>query len=148
MRRLGIDTYPENVAYLHRECELYRAEGFQALSKVEICVNGRRILAVLNAVDDDSIVTPGDLGLSEEAFAKLGVEEGHLVSIEHAEPPASMNAVRRNIEGERLSQEDFHHIISDITDMRYSKTEISAFVVASGQTDMYRDQESKHDSRT
>jgi thymidine phosphorylase len=140
LRRLGIDTYHENVAYLHRECEVYRAEGFQALSKVKICVNGRRILAVLNVVDDDSIVTPADLGLSEEAFAKLGVSEGHLVSIEHAEPPESMNAVRRKIEGERLSQQDFSHIISDITDMRYSKTEISAFLVASGQTDMDRDE--------
>ena len=140
VRRLGIDTYRENVAYLHRECELYRAEGFQALSKVKICVDGRRILAVLNVVDDHSIVTATDLGLSEEAFVKLGVEEGHLVSIEHAEPPASMNAVRRKIAGERLSQQDFEHIISDITDLRYSKTEIAAFLVASGQTDMDRDE--------
>ncbi len=140
VRRLGIDTYRENVAYLHRECELYRAEGFQALSKVKICVDGRRILAVLNVVDDHSIVTATDLGLSEEAFLKLGVEEGHLVSIEHAEPPASMNAVRRKIAGERLSQQDFEHIISDITDLRYSKTEIAAFLVASGQTDMDRDE--------
>jgi thymidine phosphorylase len=140
LRRLGIDTYRENVVYLHRECELYRAEGFQALSKVKICADGRRILAVLNVVDDDSIVTPTDLGLSEEAFAKLGVNEGHLVSIDHAEPPASMNAVRRKIAGERLSQEDYRHIINDITDKRYSKTEISAFLVASGQTDMDRDE--------
>jgi len=140
VRRLGIDTYRENVAYMNRECEVYRAEGFQALSKVKICVNGKRILAVLNVVDDHSIVSAGDLGLSEEAFAKLAVEEGQLVSIEHAEPPASMNAVRRKIEGERLSQQDFRHIISDITDLLYSKTEIAAFLVASGQTDMDRDE--------
>lgn len=138
--RLGIDTYRENVAYLHRECELYRAEGFQALSKVKICADGVHILAVLNIVDDDSIVTSSDLGLSEEAFTKLGLSEGHLVSIEHAEPPASMNAVRRKIAGERLSQDDFYHIINDITDKLYSKTEISAFLVASGQTDMDRDE--------
>lgn len=140
VRRLGIDTYRENVAYLHRDCELYRAEGFQALSKVKICVNGQRILAVLNVVDDRSIVSPCDLGLSEQAFAKLGVEEGRLVSIEHAEAPLSMNAVRRKIEGERLNQDDYTHIISDITEMRYSKTEIAAFLVASGQTDMDRDE--------
>lgn len=140
LRRLGIDTYRENVAYLHRECEVYRAEGFQALSKVKICANGQRILAVLNVVDDDSIVSTTDLGLSEEAFAKLGLEEGHIVSIEHAEPPASMNAVRRKIAGERLTQQDFTNIITDITDKRYSKTEISAFLVASGQTDMDRDE--------
>ncbi len=140
LRRMGIDTYRENVAYLHRDCEVYRVEGFQALSKVKICANGRHILAVLNVVDDDSIVTTGDLGLSEEAFAKLGLKQGHLVNIEHAEPPASMNAVRRKIAGERLNQEDFRQIINDITDKRYSKTEISAFLVASGQTDMDRDE--------
>ena len=140
LRRLGIDTYRENVVYLHRECELYRAEGFQALSKVEICADHRRILAVLNVVDDERIVTPAEIGLSEEAFAKLGLDEGHKVSIEHAEPPVSMAAVRRKIAGERLNQDDFYAIIRDITNKRYSKTEISAFLVASGQTDMDQDE--------
>jgi len=140
LRRLGIDTYRENVAYLHRDCEIYRAEGFQALSKVEICADGQRILAVLNVVDDDKIVTAVDLGLSEEAFAKLALAEGHMVSIEHAEPPESMNAVRRKITGERLNQDDYRHIIADITERRYSKTEIAAFLVASGQSDMDRDE--------
>ena len=54
LRRVAIDTYHENVAYLHRNCALYRAEGFQALSKVEIQANGICIYAVLNIVDDDS----------------------------------------------------------------------------------------------
>lgn len=140
LKRLGIDTYYENVAYLHRECELYRAEGFQALSKVEICTNGQCILAVLNVVDDTRFVTTDELGLSEEAFARLAQKEGQMVSVEHAEPPASMDAVRRKIAGERLDQNDFNAIVGDITDSRYSKTEISAFLVASGQTDMDRDE--------
>ncbi|MBT8119395.1 MAG: thymidine phosphorylase family protein [Gammaproteobacteria bacterium] len=140
LRRLGIDTYRENVVYLHRECEVYRTEGFQALSKVKVCSDGQHILAVLNVVDDENIVMSGDLGLSEEAFIRLGLDEDSMVRIEHAEPPASMDAVRRKIAGERLSQQDFHNIIRDITDTRYSKTEISAFLVASGQTDMDRDE--------
>ena len=44
LRRVAIDTYRENVAYLHRDCAVYRAEGFQALSKVEVRANGHRIL--------------------------------------------------------------------------------------------------------
>ena len=107
MRRLGIDTYRENVAYLHRDCAIYRAEGFQALSKVKICADRKRILAVLNVVDEETIVKPDELGLSEETFANLGLPEGSIVAVEHAEPPASMNAVRRKIAGERLGQEDF-----------------------------------------
>ncbi|MBU0745807.1 MAG: hypothetical protein KKB08_04360, partial [Gammaproteobacteria bacterium] len=34
LRRVAIDTWRENVAYLHRDCAVYRAEGFQALSKI------------------------------------------------------------------------------------------------------------------
>ena len=28
LRRVAIDTYRENVAYLHRDCGHYRSEGF------------------------------------------------------------------------------------------------------------------------
>jgi thymidine phosphorylase len=140
MRRIGIDTYHENVAYLHRDCEIYRAEGFQALSKIEITTNGHRILAVLNVVDDDTIVTPGELGLSEQAFNQLHVDEQTLVQVKHAEPPDSMDAVRRKINGERLNQADFDAITKDIVESRYSKMEMAAFLVASGQTSLDRDE--------
>ena len=114
IRRIGIDTYHENVAYLNRECGIYRAEGFQALSKIQISTNGSRVLAVLNVVDDASIVQPGELGLSEQAFSQLNVAEGSLVTVNHAEPPKSMDAVRRKINGERLDQDDFSNITNDI----------------------------------
>lgn len=140
LRKLAIDTYHENVAYLHRDCELYRAEGFQALSKIQISTNSHRILAVLNVVDDTSIVTPDELGLSEQAFNKMGMEEGCLVQVSHAELPDSMDAVRRKINGERLSQEDFNAITRDIVETRYSKMEMAAFLVASGQNSLDRDE--------
>jgi thymidine phosphorylase len=72
LRRVAIDTWHENVAYLHRDCAVYRAEGFQALSKVEVRANGRHILATVNVVDDAAIVGCHELGLSEDAFAAAG----------------------------------------------------------------------------
>ncbi len=140
LRRVAIDTYRENVAYLHRECVIYRAEGFQALSKIEISANGNTVLAVLNVVDDASIVTPDELGLSEQAFTQMGVAQGSLVKVAHAEPPRSMDAVRRKITGERLTAEDFHAITQDIASNRYSKMEMAAFLVASGQTGLDREE--------
>lgn len=140
LKRVGIDTYRENVAYLHRECDLYRAEGFQALSKVEIRANGQRILASLNVVDDAAIVDCQQLGLSEDAFEALGVEEGHPVSVSQAEPPASIPALHRKLAGERLSREDFRHIIRDIAELRYSKIELTAFVVACDRGELDREE--------
>ncbi|MCW9025178.1 MAG: thymidine phosphorylase family protein [Gammaproteobacteria bacterium] len=140
LRRVGIDTYHENVAYLHRNCALYRAEGFQALSKIEINAEGKRIFAVLNVVDDETIVCEDELGLTEQAFTQLGLAEGSLTFVAHTEPPASMDAVRRKIDGSRLTLKDFRNITRDITENRYSKMEMAAFLVASVQSGMDREE--------
>jgi thymidine phosphorylase len=140
LRRVGIDTYGENVAYLHRDCALYRAEGFQALAKISISCNDRHILAVLNVVDDPLIITTEELGLSEQAFAHFGAPEGQPVTVAQAEPPLSMDAVRRKILGERLSLDDYRNIACDIAVNRYSKMEMAAFVVATTQIGLDRDE--------
>lgn len=140
LKRVGIDTYKENVAYLHRDCEIYRAEGFQALSKVEVRANNNCILATLNVVDDPAIVDCQELGLSEDAFAMLGVADGHAASVSQAEPAQSIPALHRKISGERLNRDDFSAIVQDIASHRYSKIELTAFVVASNQGELDRDE--------
>ncbi len=141
LRRIGIDTHRENVAYLHRNCAIYRAEGFQTLSKIQVhAATGHLITATLNVVDDENIVTPGQLGLSEQAFNQLGVDAGAWVSVAHAERAASMDAVRRKIAGERLDEKDYYEIIADIADSHYTKNEIAAYVVATKQNEMDRDE--------
>ena len=140
LKRVAIDTYHENVAFLHRNCEIYRAEGFQALCKISIMANGTRIHAVLNVVDDEHIVSPTQLGLAEQAFDQLNMEEDHLVCVEHAEPPGSMDAVRRKINGERLTRNDFQFITDDIIDNRYSRMEMATFLVACAQSGLDREE--------
>ncbi len=140
LRRVAIDTYRENVAYLNRDCAVYRAEGFQALSKVEVRANGRRILATLNVTSDPRIVQCHEVGLSEDAFDQLGVPKGHPVTISQAEPPASIAALHRKIDGERLGRADFESIVRDIAEHRYSKIELSAFVVATNRGELDREE--------
>ncbi|MFM2059676.1 MAG: hypothetical protein RLY71_4061 [Pseudomonadota bacterium] len=140
IRRVGIDTWRENVAYLHRDCPVVRAAGFQALAKVLVRANGTAISAVLNVVDDDRIVEACELGLSEDAFRRLDIPEGHSASIGPAEPPGSISALHRKIAGERLSRDDLHAIIGDIAQARYSKIELAAFVVATNGHDLDREE--------
>ena len=140
LKRVAIDTYRENVAYLHRDCAVYRAEGFQALAKVQVRANGKTILATLNVVDDESIVGCDELGVSEDAFAQLEVAHGHAASVSQAEPPESIPALFRKINGERLSREDFAAIVRDIAGHRYSKIELTAFVVACNRSELDREE--------
>jgi len=148
VRRVGIDTFHEHVVFLHRECGIVSAQGFQALSKVDIGLDGngndngraRGISGVVNVVDDACIVGPDELGLSLRAFERLGVPEGAEVSIAHAEPPASMQALHRKIGAERLPRDDWRALVGDIAHERYSKIELAAFVVAVSQTELDRDE--------
>ena len=140
LRQVAIDTYKENVAYIHRNCEVYRVEGFQALSKIEIRANGHSIFATLNVVDDTSIVDCDELGLSEDAFKLLNMESGSMAFVAQAEKPESMSALLRKINGERLNQEDFLSIVNDIAQHHYSKIELTAFVVATNRGDMDREE--------
>ena len=140
LRRIAIDTYRENVAYLHRDCAIYRAEGFQALSKIEVQSADKRILASLNVVDDLALVGCHELGLSEDAFLQLGLEDGATVTVAQAEPPPSIGALHRKISGERLNAEDYKAIIKDIATLRYSKIELTAFVVATQRDELDREE--------
>lgn len=130
IRRVLIDTHPENTAFLSRSGNGYSAEQFQALRKIRISGNGAEILATLALVDSKEILQPGEIGLGEQAFRRLGLPEGSEVDIAQARPPASLESVRRKIEGDTLSDSEIHSVIRDISCYLYSPMEIGAFLVA------------------
>lgn len=130
IRRIPIDTSPENTAFLFRHGNGYSAEQFQALRKLRIAGSQGEILATLAVVDDENIVGPGEIGLGEQAFRRLGMDEGEMVEIAQARPPASLEFVRRKIDGDTLTESEVFQIISDVAAHRYSPMEIGAYLVA------------------
>jgi len=130
IRRIPIDTHPENTAFLLREGNGYSPEQFQALKKIRITGSCGEILATLALVDDPAIVAPGEIGLGEQAFRRLCGKEGEEVGIAQARPPASLEYVRRKIDGDTLGDSEISSIIRDISRHLYSPMEIGAFLVA------------------
>jgi thymidine phosphorylase len=131
LRRLAIDTYGEAVAYLPRHSAVYRPADFQALAKVELAAGDRRLAAVLNIVERNDWLAPDEVGVCELGFRLLGVPEGSPVAVVQAPPVASLDHVRRKIQGHELGPDDLKAIIADIADHRYAKTEIAAFLISS-----------------
>ena len=130
LKRIGLHTYGENVVFLSAHCRTYKPKAFASFNKVEVSGAGRRIMATLNIVENGEILDPESLGLSISAFDDLGLPEGAQVSLRPATQPRSLDAVRRKIGGETLSAEELQAIVRDIAAHRYSKIEITAFVVA------------------
>ncbi|HJV61304.1 MAG TPA: thymidine phosphorylase family protein [Albitalea sp.] len=129
LRRLGIDTYQEPVLYMHRDCSVCRAEGFEAQSRVELCLNGRTVIATVNVVVSD-LVAPGEAGLSEAAWHLLQAQPGELVDVRHSPPLESLSHLRAKVYGHRLGARAFSAVIGDIAAGRYSDLHLASFVTA------------------
>ncbi len=130
IRKIAIDSYPENLALMLSDGDEYGAEQFRALRKIEVTHDHGSILATLAITDDQKIVGPGEIGLGEQAFRRLGLPEGALVCVAQAKPPGSLEAVRRKISGDILSDSELTEIVNDIAAYRYAPMEIAAFLVA------------------
>lgn len=129
LRRIGIDTHNESIAFVDDDDRLTQSLALSSMDRVEITAGDRRILCGINAVEG-TVVDRGTIGLSNAAFAKLGLPEGTEVQVRPAEQPVSVDRMLKRFDGSPLSKEDFALIVGDIVHGRYSKVELTAFVTA------------------
>ena len=139
-RRLGIDTQTEAVVFMRRDCPVCRSEGFTAHSRILVRAGGRQIIATLYQLTGE-LIGIHDVGLSESAWKRLGIEDGDDVTVEHPDPLDSMGYVRSRIYGHSFSENALHSVVRDITDGRYSDIDLSAFVTACAARPLSREEE-------
>lgn len=130
IRRIPIETFGENVVYLSDLCRDYRADAFKGVGKVEVGVAGHHIMAAVNLVHGNHLLEPDEIGLSMTAYAELGLTEGAEVSLNPTAPPDSMDAVRNKVYGQPFRRAQLTAVINDIAGHRYSRMEITAFLMA------------------
>ncbi len=129
LKKIGIDTYKENVVYMPRYCEICRSQGFQALSKIKVHWKNKSLLATLN-MTENGLLGSGEIGLSHIAFERLGAPEGAEISISHPNPLQSTDYIREKLDGKIFNKAELREIIHDILSFRYSNIELTAFVTA------------------
>lgn len=130
LRRIGVHTFGENVAFLSAHCPHYTPATFASFNKVEVHSQGRRLVASLNIIANNDLLDGHSLGLSQATFDEFGLPEGTEVSLALASPARSVESVRRKILGHTLTTEELLDVVSDIAAHRYSKVELTAFIVA------------------
>lgn len=134
-KNLFIDTNQELVVFMPRSCHVCRSEGFQALTRLTISLNGKSIVADLN-VTEDGLLEEGEISLSVSAIKKLCCNEGDVLEVTHFQPLSSMTHVRSKIYGKQLDQKAYTEIINDIADEKYSNVFLSSFVTACSGNNM------------
>lgn len=132
IHRVGIDTYQEPVVYLRADSHVCRAEGFDALSRVELRLNGHHLVATLNVVHAAAAMplSRDQAGLSEAAWRVLGGNEGDRVRVAHPAPVESFSHVRAKIFGHAFTETALRAVIDDVVAGHYTNIETAAFIAA------------------
>ena len=111
--------------------------GFHPLDRVRVVGDAPdgapqpEITGVLNFCRN-SLLAADEIGLSDLAFADLGLPEGAPVRATLAPAPASVDRVRHKLHGGRLDRSGFDAILQDVVCNRYSRLELAMFVLACG----------------
>jgi thymidine phosphorylase len=135
LRRMGIDTQSEHVIFIREEAVREGILGFKPLDRVLVSgqdaetAKRREVSGVLNFCEGP-MLEPDEIGLSNVAFADLGLPAGASIQADLAASPNSVDHVRHKLRGGRLDRSDFDAILEDVVARRYSKPELSMFVLA------------------
>jgi len=135
IKHLEIDTLGEHVIFIHEAAVRAGNLGFRPLDRAWVVEANpaseqpRQVTGILNFCGD-AFVAPDEIGLSEVTFHDLGLPEGAQVRATISLAPRSVDLVREKLQGRRLDQAAFEAILRDVTRHRYSKVELSMFVLA------------------
>ena len=128
-KMLGIYTQSEYIAYMREDCHICVSEGFRALTRLRITKGSVSIVASLNIVRS-SLLSLGEIGLSDAAVEILKAKEGDRIYISHLEPINSLKYLRSKIYNHTLDYKAYKEIIEDIVKGEYSGIHLSAFITA------------------
>src|SRR3546814_16513332 len=99
--RIGLSAAgSDQIAVMRHDCPVCRSEGLASRAQVALRAGGREIVVSLLHSSAET-PAPGEIGLSESAWPRLGVRDGDPVEIANAQPLASPAEVRRRISGHR-----------------------------------------------
>lgn len=127
--RAGIDTYQQPVVYMRADCDVCRAEGFEAQAQVELVSRGRHLLAILHRVNDGWLHRD-QIAMSEAAWQLLGASDGDEVEVRHPPLLDSLRHLRTKVHGGRLDYPGLRALMEDVSHSRLSDIHLAAFVTA------------------
>jgi AMP phosphorylase len=91
--------------------------------------NSESVSALVNITS--SFLPPGSIGVYQKTNGRLGFKEGATAEVRETERLASIDHIKKKMDGEHLSKEEMLAIVKDTVAENLSPVEMAAFVTAS-----------------
>lgn len=115
-----------NVVVVNEETAM--ALGFDVSDRVLVRADGRSAVAIVDHTK--TFVKNHELGVFQDLAKALSIGEAMTVSVEPAPQPASLDYIRKKLDGGVLSEEEVRTIIADVMSQKLSSAELASFVSA------------------
>jgi len=100
--------------------------GIYPLDRIRISMNGNNVIAIVKSSIE--FIESGFIGVSPEVIKILPLKNGDIVSVTISEKPQSVSIIKKKMDKQQLTEENFISIINDIKSNNLSSVELSAFV--------------------
>ena len=130
LKHIPIQSFSDTTVFIHKDCTVYKVDDIKALTRVEVHGGEKPLYAFLSVVEDENIVSVDEIGVNNEAFFKLGLPEGALVTVLQSEVPQSLDNVAKKSQGYVLNSNEYISIVNDIASGKYLNADIASFVTA------------------
>ena len=106
-----------------------KANDLHMMERVLVQFDSKQLVAVLDT--SEKMIGPGEIGIFEDVWRKIGIKEGDTVEITPIGKPESTKYIRKKMDREELFDNEIKQIVKDIVDEKLTDVELVAFVSAS-----------------
>jgi len=92
---------------------------------------GRKVTtAVVDIAESGKAVRHGSIGLFEEVLSKIGAKNGDIVEVDLQEKPSSVYAIKKKLDGYKLTAKEIDDIIKDVVEGKLTDLELAYYIGA------------------
>ena len=102
--------------------------GIEIFERVLLKTRGKEIVAIVDF--SERMVKEDEMALFDEVAHALEARNDELITLETLQRPASLDYIKKKLDGFALSAEEIEKIIRDVNDEKLSSTELAAFITA------------------
>jgi AMP phosphorylase len=96
--------------------------------RVVLSADHKELVSIVDLSND--LVRPGEVGLFIELFEELGVREGDPVKVMHTSRPASIDYIKKKMDGHELSHLQIDTVMEELMQNRLSEGELASFITS------------------
>ena len=126
VKKVDIETGGMPVISLNEE--FAKANDLSPMDRVVVRSNHKTVVAAVDT--SERLIDPEEIGVFEDAWKKLRVDNGDLVTITPVLKPESVKYIRKKMDKEELFENEIHAIVKDIVSDRLVDVEMASFVAA------------------